>query len=192
MLSRGYGTMGVAEICARADVRKGSFYYFFDSKQALTIEALDLHWRDQRAAWVSVLGAAAPALTRLERLVRAQVAVQRQSKEETDAVNGCLFGNLALELSSQDQTVQARLQQIFDEQIELVHATLLEAAADGTIPVDRATRGTAKAIVAQLEGLVLFAKLANDPDVLDDLWTQIQLLIGVPPTHTRLEPAEMG
>jgi TetR/AcrR family transcriptional repressor of nem operon len=192
MLSRGYSSIGVAEICARADVRKGSFYYFFDSKQALTIEALDLHWRDQRAAWVSVLGAAAPALTRLERLVRAQAAVQRQSKDETDAVTGCLFGNLALELSSQDHTVQARLQKIFDEQIELVHATLLEAAADGTIPVNRATRGTAKAIIAQLEGLVLFAKLANDPDVLKDLWTQIQLLIGVPATHTRLEPAEAG
>lgn len=178
MLNRGYSSIGVAEICARADVRKGSFYHFFDSKQALTIEALDVHWRGQRAAWVSVLGATAPALTRLERLARTQAAVQRQAKDETDAVNGCLFANLALELSSQDHAVQAHLQQIFDEQIQLVHATLQEAAADGTIPVDRATRTIARAVVAQSEGLVMFAKLSNNPDVLDDLWTQIQLLIG--------------
>ncbi|HCU50381.1 MAG TPA: TetR family transcriptional regulator, partial [Micromonosporaceae bacterium] len=30
MLSRGYGSIGVAEICARADVKKGSFYHFFE------------------------------------------------------------------------------------------------------------------------------------------------------------------
>ena len=28
MHNRGYGSIGVAEICARADVRKGSFYHF--------------------------------------------------------------------------------------------------------------------------------------------------------------------
>ncbi|MEW1590357.1 helix-turn-helix domain-containing protein, partial [Micromonospora vinacea] len=32
---RGYTALGVAEICAAAGVPKGSFYYFFESKQAL-------------------------------------------------------------------------------------------------------------------------------------------------------------
>lgn len=177
MLNRGYSSIGVAEICARADVRKGSFYHFFESKQALTIEAIDVHWRDQRATWVAVLGAEEPAFTRLERLIRAQAAVQREAKETTAAVNGCLFGNLALELSTQDQAVQAHLDQVFNEQIELVQGTLEQAVADGTIPVDRASRGTARAVVAQLEGMVMFAKLANDPDLLDDLWPQIALLL---------------
>jgi TetR/AcrR family transcriptional regulator, transcriptional repressor for nem operon len=177
MLNRGYSSIGVAEICARADVRKGSFYHFFESKQALTIEAIDVHWRDQRATWVAVLGTEEPAFTRLERLIRAQAAVQREAKETTAAVNGCLFGNLALELSTQDQAVQAHLDQVFNEQIELVQATLEQAAADGTIPVDRASRTTARAVVAQLEGMVMFAKLANDPDLLDDLWPQIALLL---------------
>ncbi len=36
----------------------------------------------------------------------------------------------------------------------------------------------AKAVVAQLEGLVLFAKLANDPSQLDHLWEQTLLLLG--------------
>jgi len=33
------------------------------------------------------------------------------------------------------------------------------------------------AVVAQLEVMVMFAKLANDPDLLDDLWPQIALLL---------------
>ncbi|MGH3464360.1 MAG: TetR family transcriptional regulator C-terminal domain-containing protein [Kribbellaceae bacterium] len=85
--------------------------------------------------------------------------------------------NATLELSTQDQAVQAHLDQVFNEQIELVQGTLEQAAADGTIPVDRASRGTVRAVVAQLEGMVMFAKLANDPDLLDDLWPQIALLL---------------
>jgi TetR/AcrR family transcriptional repressor of nem operon len=171
--------VGVAEICARAEVKKGSFYHFFESKQALTIEALAVHWRQQRATWVAALGTAEPALTRLERLIRVQAAAQRKAKDDTDLVNGCLFANLALELRSQDQPVQAHLEQIFDEQIGLVQAALHDAATEGTVAAERADRTTARAVVAHLEGMVMFAKLANDPDLLDGLWRQIHLLLGV-------------
>jgi hypothetical protein len=33
-------------------------------------------------------------------------------------------------------------------------------------------------MVAQLEGMVLFAKLGNDPEVLADAWTHARLLLG--------------
>ncbi|HCT77114.1 MAG TPA: TetR family transcriptional regulator [Micromonosporaceae bacterium] len=172
MLSRGYGSIGVAEICARADVKKGSFYHFFESKQALTIEAIDVHWHTQRTEWVTALSGPEPALSRVERLIRAQVAAQRQP-----IVNGCLLGNLTLELSSQDQAVLARLEEIFEEQIQLIQRVLNEAVTEGTIPTDTANHSTARSIVAQLEGMVMFAKLANNPDLLDDLWSQILLLL---------------
>lgn len=182
MHSRGYGSIGVAEICARADVRKGSFYHFFESKQALTIEVINTHWHAQRAAWIAVLDATGPALARLEELFREQMAGQRQAKETGGVVNGCLLANLALELSTQDRAVQTRLEEIFDEQIDLIHLVMEEAEAQGAIP--SANRSTARAVVAQLEGMVLFAKLANDPELLDDLWTQTRLLLRVPEMST--------
>lgn len=177
MLNRGYGTIGVAEICARADVKKGSFYHFFESKQALTIEAINAHWAAQRPDWVATLRGDGPAEDRLERLCLDQAAAQRAAKTEGGAVNGCLFGNLALEMSTQDVVVQARLAEIFDEQIDLVHATLTDAAEQGTIATPAATRTTARAVLAQLEGMVMFAKLANDPSVLDELWAQTSRLL---------------
>ncbi|MCX4584289.1 TetR/AcrR family transcriptional regulator [Streptomyces sp. NBC_01481] len=177
ILSRGYGTIGVAEICARADVRKGSFYHFFESKQALTIEAINAHWAAQQAGWVATLRSDGSAEGRLERLFLDQAAAQRTAKTEGGAVNGCLFGNLALELSTQDAVVQSRLTEIFDEQIDLVHATLADGAEQGTIPAQAATRATARAVLAQLEGMVMFAKLANDPSVLDGLWAQTSRLL---------------
>ncbi len=68
---RGYSALGVAEICQAAGVPKGSFYYFFESKEALALAVLDEQWRVQRADWERVLGgddtdpagaAAAPAV----------------------------------------------------------------------------------------------------------------------------------
>ncbi|MCP9958603.1 MULTISPECIES: TetR/AcrR family transcriptional regulator [Streptomyces] len=177
MLSRGYGTIGVAEICARAEVKKGSFYHFFESKQALTIEAINAHWAAQRSDWTATLRGDGPAEDRLERLFLDQAAAQRAVKDEGGAVSGCLFGNLALEMSNQDEAVQARLAEIFDEQIDLVHAALKDAAEQGAIPEAAATRTTARAVLAQLEGTVMFAKLANDPSVMDGLWSQVSRLL---------------
>ena len=39
----GFAETGVAEICARAGVSKGAFYYHFESKQAVFLELLN-HW----------------------------------------------------------------------------------------------------------------------------------------------------
>ncbi|CCH34718.1 TetR/AcrR family transcriptional regulator [Actinosynnema sp. NPDC047251] len=179
MRGRGYGAIGVAEICERADVRKGSFYHFFDSKQTLTVEALRAAWADDGAMWREVLGADSGPFRRLKRLVEAQAEAQQRSKREVGAVRGCLYGNLTLELGNQDEVVHGCLKEIFDEQVDLVHQVLLEAHAGGDLVAERATRASARAVLAQVEGMVLFAKLDNDPALLDGLWPQIAGLLGV-------------
>ncbi|MFE1383843.1 TetR/AcrR family transcriptional regulator [Streptomyces sp. NPDC058740] len=178
MGSRGYAALGVAEICARAEVKKGSFYYFFESKQALTVEVVNAYWDAQRARWTAALSADAPALDRLRDVLAGPAAVQRSAKESSGNVVGCLLGNLALELSTQEPDVRARLDGIFDEQTALIEGVLAEAAAEGAIPADRTGTGPARAVIAQLEGLVLLAKLKNDPAVLDGLWPQVRMLLG--------------
>jgi TetR/AcrR family transcriptional repressor of nem operon len=175
--NRGYGSIGVAEICSSAGVRKGSFYHFFTSKQALTLAAIDAHWACQRAVWAATLGGDSPALERIERLIRAQIDGLRTAQESAGVVNGCLFGNLTLELSTQDHVVQRRLEQVFDDQLALLDTVLAQAVAGGEIPPTAGNRATARALLAQLEGMILFAKLANDPAVLDDMWANTLLLL---------------
>ena len=48
MEMRGYSALGVAEICRTAGVPKGSFYYFFVSKEALALAVIDEHWAAER------------------------------------------------------------------------------------------------------------------------------------------------
>jgi TetR/AcrR family transcriptional repressor of nem operon len=173
--TRGYAGIGVAEICAQADVRKGSFYHFFESKQALTVEVVDTHWQAQRVAWREHLTAAEPASERLQQLIAWLVTTQREAWKVSGRVDGCLLGNLAAELSSQETVIQQRLAVAFDEQTALVHSTLSDGDHDGSISY--ADRATARAVVAHIEGAVLLAKLAGDLGSLDDLWPHVRRLV---------------
>ena len=175
---RSYGTIGVAEIAAEAKVPKGSFYYFFPSKQALALAVIDKHWEKQRAEWVRILTASGPLTERLRDLFVATTEIQRDALNGTGAVVGCMFGNLALEVSGQDDPVRSRLQEIFDEQIDIVEAALRSGDEAGELTV-ATPRETAKSIVAQIEGMVLFAKLFIDPTQLDALWQNSMRLLGV-------------
>ncbi|XVV02883.1 TetR/AcrR family transcriptional regulator [Actinosynnema sp. CA-248983] len=179
MRGRGYGAIGVAEICERAGVRKGSFYYFFESKQVLTVEALRHAWQEESAGWRAILESAEHPFRRLEGLLRAQARSQHDSKRDVGMVRGCLYGNLTLEVGRHDPAVHARLKDIFDDQVVMVHKVLLEAYTTGLLPPTRATRDHARAVLAQLEGLVLFAKLDNDPQHLDTLWPQVEGILGI-------------
>ncbi|HEU4946953.1 MAG TPA: TetR family transcriptional regulator C-terminal domain-containing protein [Kribbella sp.] len=114
-----------------------------------------------------------------------QYGATLHSSKDTGAVTGCLFGNLALELSSKDETIRERLQEIFDAQIDMVAVFVELAKGDDVVQVTD-TREAARALVAQLEGMVLFAKLLDDPAQLDQLWSHSLALLGA--TRANVQP----
>ncbi|MFD8389455.1 TetR/AcrR family transcriptional regulator [Streptomyces sp. NPDC059680] len=166
---RGYSALGVAEICKAAGVPKGSFYYFFESKEALALAVLDEHWEAQRRDWVRALQNDGEPLSRLHRLFEETEAGLRAGQQSCGTVSGCMFGNLTLELSNQTEPIRERLQQIFEAQVEMVEEVVAEARERGEVTVGD-TREAARSVVAQLEGQVLFAKLYNDTRHLEALW----------------------
>lgn len=174
---RGYSALGVAEICKAAGVPKGSFYYFFDSKEALALAVLDEHWASQRADWSRILGGDAEPLQRLRRLFEETETAQRAGQQTCGTVAGCLFGNLTLEMSNQTEAVRARLQEIFEAQVDMVDKVVAEAQERGEVAVAD-TREAARSVVAQLEGQVLFAKLYNDTQRLSPLWANSLAILG--------------
>ena len=91
-------------------------------------------------------------------------------------VVGCMFGNLSLEMSNQTDSVRERLQQIFEDQVDMVEATITEALGRGEIEVAD-PREAARSVVAQLEGQVLFAKLYNNTGQLSTLWPNCLALL---------------
>lgn len=180
---RGYSALGVAEICKAAGVPKGSFYYFFESKESLALAVLDEHWEAQRRDWVRALRGAGEPLSRLRRLFEETEAGLRAGQQSCGTVSGCMFGNLTLELSNQTEPIRARLQQIFDAQVEMVEKVIAEARERGQVTVGD-TREAARSVVAQLEGQVLFAKLYNNTQHLQALWENCLSLLSARRTDT--------
>ncbi|WP_331772801.1 TetR/AcrR family transcriptional regulator (plasmid) [Embleya sp. NBC_00888] len=174
---RGYSALGVAEICTAAGVPKGSFYHFFASKEALALTVLDEHWVGRRREWTRVLRGDADPLQRLRQLFEETEASQRAGQKSCGTVSGCLFGNLTLELSNQTEAIRGRLQEIFDAQVDMVESVVAEARERGEVAVAD-TREAARAVVAQLEGQVLFAKLYNNTSQLSFLWANCLALLG--------------
>lgn len=174
---RGYSALGVAEICKTAGVPKGSFYYFFESKEALALTVLDEHWAEQQRDWSRILHSEAEPLERLRHLFEETEAEQRSGQQSCGTVSGCLFGNLTLELSNQTEAIRRRLEEIFEAQVDMVESVVAEAARRGEVSVADA-REAARSVVAQLEGQVLFAKLYNDTSRLGTLWDNCLALLG--------------
>ncbi|MFD3440601.1 TetR/AcrR family transcriptional regulator [Streptomyces sp. NPDC058685] len=174
---RGYSALGVAEICKTAGVPKGSFYYFFESKEALALAVIDEHWTAQQRDWTRILNGDAEPLPRLRRLFQETEAAQLAGQQTCGTVSGCLFGNLTLEMSNQTEAIRKRLQEIFDAQVDMVETVIAEALERGEVTVAD-SRDAARSVVAQLEGQVLFAKLYNNTSQLSALWANCLALLG--------------
>ena len=103
-------------------------------------------------------------LERLDNLIGAVYHWQRSVKDQEGRMPGCLFGNLALEVSTHNDALRGKLNAVFKKISALFRQTLDEAVDRGDIPpLD--TEATASAMLAFLEGVILLAKTQNDPDI---------------------------
>jgi TetR/AcrR family transcriptional repressor of nem operon len=166
---RSYADVGIKEICTLAKVQKGSFYHFFPSKQDLVMAVIDDMSDDWAHGFVAeAFDEALPPIERLEYMVDAVYYWQKAAKNLEGRMPGCLFGNLALEVSTRDEVIRARLNAVFAKASARFHEALDQAVEEGTIPpLD--TEKTATAMLAYLEGVILLAKTRNDPEVVREL-----------------------
>lgn len=178
MHERGYEAIGVAELCAVADVRKGSFYHFFDSKRSLALEMLDRDWQRTR----STLFAATledPGATAVEAIQRyGDALADRLAAGGDGVVRGCRFGNLAVELSTRDEAIRTRVAGVLAEMAEIVAAAIRRDVAAGRLRPDLDPEALARDVIAHMEGLMVVAKAERDPDVLRGLGRAARALLG--------------
>jgi len=167
--SRSYADVGVAAICRHAGVKKGSFYHFFPSKRVLTLAVLDSYYLQMKRNLLDVaFSPGLPPLQRLQRFAQLLYEVQKSNVASTGYLFGCPFGNLAVELSTQDEPIRLKVAEIFSRLRTDFRHILDEAAKTGDLEgID--TEATAAALLAYFEGVMMMAKTQNDPEVLQQL-----------------------
>lgn len=159
-----YNAVSVNDLCAAAQVKKGSFYYFFPTKRDLALAAVDAQWERIRIGLFDP--AFASDIPPLERIVRYFQLLTPWAKDlaAEGMVLGCPFGNLGVEMATQDPVIRAKIQEIFHSMADYFVGAVREACESGDC-AELDPRAAAGRLVAYLEGLHLFAKLDNDPHI---------------------------
>jgi TetR/AcrR family transcriptional repressor of nem operon len=173
-----YRDVGVQKICDHAGVKKGSFYHFFPSKRDLALAVLDqTHAFVQDTLLDKAFAHDLPPLARIERFFDSLYDFHKQIKASTGHVLGCPFGNIGCEMSSQDEALRSKVDTILSACEEPFAAALSEAVANGELPaID--TTASAGALFAYTEGIMLYAKARNDPELIRRLGKRaLRLLI---------------
>jgi len=164
-----YHDVGVQQICDHAGVKKGSFYHFFPSKRDLALAALDqTHASIQDTLLDEAFARDLPPLARIERFFDSLYDFHKQIKANTGHVLGCPFGNIGCEMSSRDEALRSKVDNLLSACEEPFATALNEAVANGELPaID--TAASAGALFAYTEGIVLYAKTRNDPELIREL-----------------------
>lgn len=176
MWERSFQATSVDDLCNRAEAKKGSFYHFFPSKTDLAIAAIENSWAQAKLSiFEPIFSGNDSGLTKLQRLMDTIHEYQSWLASEKGSYMGCPFGNLGQEMARQDERIRTALQNIFDAHCGYIEAALSQAGQAGEIPAGD-YRVRARKIFALLEGAVLMAKVANDPEVFRSITPAVMLI----------------
>ncbi|WP_299185892.1 TetR/AcrR family transcriptional regulator [uncultured Aquimarina sp.] len=102
--SKGYNGTSVNDIVKAADVPKGSFYFYFDSKEDFAIKALDKYFTMQFSPALDILQNSDGSPK--ERLLNFYQFRIKVLKEQLECKMGCLGCNLSNEMSEHNENIR--------------------------------------------------------------------------------------
>ena len=179
MWQNGYGAASVDAICERAGAKKGSFYYFFKSKSELAAAALEADWQKKQSAMDSIFSPTRPPLERLDRYF--DFVYENISKVRDrcgGAILGCPYVSVGSEVSTQDEIVRKKIDEIMDRKLNYFVSAVRDAAAQGLIETADPVART-KALFSSYQGTVAKARIQNDIELLRDFKHVAMELLGV-------------
>lgn len=153
-LRQGYHGTGLKQVLDQVGVPKGSFYNYFESKEAFGAATIE-HYADCLAAILTAAMRDAPdALSGL----RAFFRMQMKAFEEAEYAGGCLVANLGGELEG-SPVFRDALSAALHRYITGIAAALQAAQNSGTVRSDIPAGALAQILVDAWEGAVIRMKI---------------------------------
>jgi TetR/AcrR family transcriptional repressor of nem operon len=166
-----YGAVTIDDICTRAGVKKGSFYYFFDSKSDLAIAALERMWLEtSKPKMDRTFSPSVEPLARITSYLQQMYEFQAELKQKHGKVLGCPVMSVGSETCTCDEetAVGVKIREMFSRKRRYYESAIRDAIAEGSIEAgDAAEKATA--LAGLIEGICSQARILNDPEVLRQL-----------------------
>lgn len=158
-----YGRTTIDQICDRSGVRKGSFYYFFESKSALAIAALEKEWQSRQPELDSIFSPLVPPLERLRRYCEYGHRFQVEVRSKCGRVLGCPLFSLGAEVSTLEDELRCKILKIFDCKLQYLESAIRDAHNAGLIHAPNPA-AKARMLFDYYEGLLTRARIRNSLD----------------------------
>ncbi len=166
---RGYAGTSMADLLAHADVNSGSFYHFFESKEALLREVLTGYLQALRPMIVDP----AFALTHdpVERIF-AILAGYRDRILQTECRYGCPLGRLALEIDPENRPAHKLIAENFQGWITAVRECIDQLKP--RLPKNTDPDALATYVLAVMEGGVMISRSYGSVEPFDRAVKQLR------------------
>jgi len=154
MLRGGYSATSVDDVIRTTALSKGSFYHFFESKEALGLAALEQYYADR----VGRLAAGAYA-NEADPVRRAHGFLEHASRVAASLwKDGCLLANLSADGAGSSRAISTALRKRTDELRALVAGLLGPIAPPGMSAMELADE-----FLTCIEGAIVLARIYGDP-----------------------------
>ena len=164
LTEKGFSATGIDEILRRVSVPKGSFYHYFESKEAFGTELIGQYARFFAHKIEHYLSD--KSLSPLTRL-RAFVAAAQAGMARHDFRRGCLIGNMGQEMGALPESFRKQLQEVFADWQSRFVRCLIAAQEAGELSPQADCEQLAAFFWIGWEGAVLRAKLEQSAEPLE-------------------------
>ncbi|MCF8496435.1 MAG: TetR/AcrR family transcriptional regulator [Alphaproteobacteria bacterium] len=154
---RGYEATSLNDLVDGAGVSKGAFFHYYPSKHAISQEIIGKYATERLSA---PLQKALAGNTSIKAGLRVWLAEMFETCKRSDFRGGCLLGNLALELSDQNDHARATIAQHFLDLENMLVSALRPLAAAGQLAME--PRACARLFIAAYQGVMMSVKIHKD------------------------------
>jgi TetR/AcrR family transcriptional repressor of nem operon len=173
-----YGSTTIDQICDKAGVKRGSFYYFFDSKAELAQEAIEEDWQRRRPELDAMFSPTVPPLERLHKYCDFNYQFQKELQAKCGCILGCPLFSVGSEVSTQEAGLKKLIEGILESKKRYFESAIRDAHAAGLIHAPDAA-AKARILFCYYQGLVTEARIRNDLEILRGAVQGTHELLGV-------------
>lgn len=175
---QGWNATGINQILGDAKVPKGSFYYYFQSKEDLGVAIVRHHSQELAECYRrTLLHESLNGRDAIISFLRERIEQQRNDEWRF----GCPVGSFANEVAATAEKIAIACREVFVELLSALEVTIRRGQADGSISnIDRAS-DLAMLISCQMQGANLLAKTILNPEPLELAVRHIDTVLRVKP-----------
>ncbi len=159
----GYKNTSINNVLDSSGVKKGTFYFHYESKEKLVVEVLNeglLQYDDKIKSKIEHEAASDQLIDMIEAIAEYHL------RDET--LNGCIFGNMGREIGQDGSKVSMLVENVFEKWEARFERLLIKAVDNKELELKESAMVLARVILALIQGGLVLSKISGNIDSFKD------------------------